>query len=92
MTSFSSGQEELDDPLLQVELAESPCGYLARLKGDLVAETVGVLWGVEPLLRNEARICLDLSGVTAVDPAGLKAALTLVQALHAFGGRLTLGD
>jgi hypothetical protein len=43
MMSLSSGPEDVDDPLLHVELAGSPRGYLARLKGDLVAETVGVL-------------------------------------------------
>ena len=65
--------EGRDAPLLQVELAESPHGYLARFRGDLVAETTGVLWGIEPILLNETRVSLDLSGVTSVDQAGLKA-------------------
>jgi ABC-type transporter Mla MlaB component len=58
--------------------------------GDLVAETTGVLWGMEPILRNEPRVSFDLSGITSVDRAGLGAALKLVEALHALGGRLML--
>jgi ABC-type transporter Mla MlaB component len=76
-------------PLLEVELAESPRGYLARFRGDLVAETTAVLWGIEPMLLNETRVSIDVSGVTSVDQAGLKAALKLVEALHAFGGSLS---
>lgn len=43
-------------PRLEVELAESPRGYLARFRGDLVADTMAVLWGIEPILLNETRI------------------------------------
>jgi hypothetical protein len=86
--TLSSGTDEA--PLFEVELAESPSGYLARFRGDLVAETLGVLWGIEPILLNEPRVSLDLSGVTSVDRAGLEAALKLVEALHTFGGRLIL--
>lgn len=78
-------------PLLQVELAEGPRGYLARFTGDLVAETTGVLWGMEPNPAQRDPRVLDLSGVTSVDQAGLKAALNLVEVLHACGGRLTIG-
>ncbi len=78
-----------DAPLLEVELAESPGGYLARFRGDPVAETMAVLWGIEPMLLNETRVSFDVSGVTSVDQAGLKAALKLVGALHTFGERLT---
>jgi ABC-type transporter Mla MlaB component len=88
LSSEATGPEA---PLLQVELVDSPRGYLARFSGDLVAETTGVLWGIEPILLNETRISVDLSGVTSVDQAGLKATLKLIEALHAFGGKLTLG-
>jgi len=90
MTS-SCGPAGRDSALLQVELVEVPRGYLARFRGDLVAETTGVLWGIEPILLNETRVSLDFSGVTSVDQAGLKATLNLVEALHACGGRLTIG-
>lgn len=89
--TLDRGLEGRDAPLLQVELAESPRGYLARFRGDLVAETAGVLRGIEPILVNETRVSLDLSGVTSVDQVGLEAALNLVEALHAYGGRLTIG-
>lgn len=89
--TLSSGPEGRDAPLLQVELAESPRGYCARFTGDLVGETTGVLWGIEPLLLYENLVSLDLSGVRSVDQAGLKAALNLVEAVHAYGGRLTIG-
>ena len=89
--SVAALTEGRDAPLLQVELAESPRGYLARFTGDLVAETTGVLRGIEPILLNETRVSLDLSGVTSVDQAGLRAALNLVEVLHACGGRLTIG-
>jgi len=89
--AFSAGTGGLDSPLLEIELAESPAGYVAQFRGDLVAETTGALWGIERLLLNEPRVSLDLSGVRSVDRAGLKAALRFVEALHAFGGRLTIG-
>jgi ABC-type transporter Mla MlaB component len=89
--TLCAGPDGLEAPLLQVELGERPYGYLARFRGELVAETMGVLWDIEPLLLNESRISLDLSGVTSVDQAGLIAALKLVEALHSFGGRLSLG-
>lgn len=76
-------------PRLEVELAESPGGYLARFRGDLVADTMAVLWGIEPILLNETRVSFDVSGVTSVDQAGLKAALKLVEALHTCGGHLS---
>ena len=79
-----------DTPLLQIELAECSDGCLAMFRGDLVAETTGALWGVEPILVNEARVALDLSGVTSVDRAGLEAALGMVGVLHTTGGRISI--
>jgi ABC-type transporter Mla MlaB component len=80
-----------DVPLLQIELLESPSGCLARLSGDLVGETTAGLWSIEPMLTNEARVVLDLSGITTIDSAGLEATLRLMDAIRNFGGRLTIG-
>jgi ABC-type transporter Mla MlaB component len=77
--------------MLRIELVEGPRGCLARLSGDLVGETSACLWSIEPMLINEARVALDLSGITSIDGAGLEAALRLMGAIHAFGGRLTIG-
>ena len=51
-------------PLLEIELMEIANGCLARLSGDLVSETRAALWSIEPMLANEARVALDVSGVT----------------------------
>jgi ABC-type transporter Mla MlaB component len=79
-------------PLLEIELMEISQGCLARLSGDLVAETRAGLWSIEPMLANEARVALDVSGVTSIDGPGLEAALRLMHAVHAFGGTVTLGS
>jgi ABC-type transporter Mla MlaB component len=79
-------------PLLEIELMEISHDCLARLSGDLVAETRAGLWSIEPMLANEARVALDVSGVTSIDGPGLEAALRLMHAVHAFGGTVTLGS
>ena len=79
-------------PLLEIELMEISHGCLARLSGDLVAETRVGLWSIEPMLANEARVALDVSGVTSIDGPGLEAALRLMHAVHTFGGTVTLGS
>ena len=79
-------------PLLEIELMEISHGCLARLSGDLVAETRAGLWSIEPMLANEARVALDFSGVTSIDGSGLEAALGLMYAAHAFGGTVTFGS
>jgi hypothetical protein len=88
--TLSSGSEALSPTMLQEELAEGPRGYLVRLRGDLVCQTAGVLWGIETVLPNGARVALDFLDVRSVDQAGMTAALSLVEAVHAFGGRVTL--
>jgi ABC-type transporter Mla MlaB component len=77
--------------MLRIELVEGPRGCLVRFSGDLVGDTSVCLWSIEPMLINEARVTLDLSGITSIDVAGLEAALRLMGAIHAFGGRLTIG-
>ena len=79
-------------PLLEIELMEISHGCLARLSGDLVAETRAGLWSIEPILANEARAALDVSGVMSIDGPGLEAALRLMHALHTFGGSVTFGS
>jgi len=79
-------------PLLEIELMEISHGCLARLSGDLVAETRAGLWSIEPMLGNEAHVALDVSGVTSIDGPGLEAALRLMHAVHTFGGTVTFGS
>ena len=79
-------------PLLEIELMEISHGCLARLSGDLVAETRAGWWSIEPMLANEARVALDVSGVTSIDGPGLEAALRLMHAVHTFGGTVTFGS
>ena len=42
------------------------------------------------MLVNEAHVTLDLSGVTSIDGAGLLALVRVIDAVLAFGGRLTI--
>jgi hypothetical protein len=43
------------------------------------------------MLANEAGVALDVSGVTSIDGAGLEATVRLIDAIHTFGGKLTIG-
>jgi len=88
----SENAADKEAPLLEIELMEIANGCLARLSGDLVSETRAALWSIEPMLANEARVALDVSGVTSIDGSGLEAALRLMHAVHIFGGTVTLGD
>jgi ABC-type transporter Mla MlaB component len=88
---FDEKAADKETPLLKIELVEIANGCLARVSGDLVSETRAGLWGIEPMLANEARVALDLSGVTSVDGAGLEAVLRLMHAVHTFGGTVTFG-
>lgn len=82
-----------DAPLLEIELLEDTSGgCLARMSGHLVGETASALWSIEPMMANEARVVLDLSGVTTIDSAGLEATVRLMDAIRAFGGSLTIGS
>jgi ABC-type transporter Mla MlaB component len=79
-------------PLLQIELLENASGgCLARMSGHLVGETIAALGSIEPMMANEARVVLDLSGVVAIDGAGLEATVRLMDTIRAFGGSLTIG-
>jgi anti-anti-sigma regulatory factor len=75
-------------PLLEIELAESSEGLLARFVGVIVAETAPVVRSIEPMLINEARVVLDFCGVTGMDGVGLQAAVKLMDAVYTFGGKL----
>jgi ABC-type transporter Mla MlaB component len=79
-------------PFLQIELLEGTCGgCLARMSGHLIGDTAAALWSIEPMMANEARVVLDLSGVVTIDSAGLEATVKLMDAIRAFGGTLTIG-
>jgi ABC-type transporter Mla MlaB component len=83
-------QNEL--PLLRIEiLGDISGGCLARMSGHLVRDTVAALWSIEPTMANEARVVLDLSGVVAIDSAGLEATVQLMDAIRSFGGSLRVG-
>jgi hypothetical protein len=79
-------------PLLEIELAESSEGFLARFVGVIVAETAAVVRSIEPMLINEARVILDFCGVTGMDGAGLQAAVKLLDSVYTFGGRLIVAE
>jgi hypothetical protein len=79
-------------PMLEIELAESSEGFLARFVGAVVAETSAVVRSIEPMLINEARVVLDFCGVTGMDGAGLQAAVRLMDAIYTFGGSLTVAE
>jgi ABC-type transporter Mla MlaB component len=89
--TFSEGKPDHVAPLLEIELMEIANGCLARFSGDLVSETAAGVWSIEPMLANEARVALDVSGVTSIDGSGLEAALRLMHAVHTCGGTVTFG-
>jgi ABC-type transporter Mla MlaB component len=89
--TFSKETADNEAPFLEIELVEISNGCLARFSGDLVAETRAGLWSIEPMLANEVRVALDVSGVTSIDGSGLEAALRLMNAVHTFGGTVTFG-
>jgi anti-anti-sigma regulatory factor len=86
----SRDRDSVDDhsALLEVHLVSGPEGCVARFTGDLIEETRSVVWGVEEILRNDARVVLDLSGITSFDAHGLEAALALMDAVRSVGGAL----
>ena len=43
------------------------------------------------MMANEALVVLDLSGVVAIDSAGLEATIRFMDAIQAFGGSLRIG-
>ena len=90
---MTPSEQEADNqpPFLEIELVEIPKGCLARFSGDLVAETRAGLWSIEPMLANEVRVALDVSGVTSIDGSGLEVARRLISAVHTFGGTVTFG-
>jgi hypothetical protein len=77
---------------LEVQLISGPEGCRARFAGDLIEGTRAAVWGVEQILLHDARVVVDLSGITSFDSLGLEAALGLMDAVRSFGGKLTIGD
>jgi hypothetical protein len=76
---------------LEVQLLSGPDGCVARFFGDLVGKTRMVLWEIGEILRNDASVVLDFSGVTSFDNLGLEAAFGLVDTVRSSGGRVTIG-
>jgi hypothetical protein len=76
---------------LEVQLFSGPDGCVARFFGDLVDQTRMVVREIEEILRHDARVTLDFSGVTSFDNLGLEAALGLMDTVRSSGGRLTIG-
>ena len=76
---------------LEVQLFSGPDGCVARFFGDLVDQTRMVVREIEEILRHDARVTLDFSGVTSFDNLGLEAALGLMDTVRSSGGRVTIG-
>ena len=81
----------LDSPSGHRRAAPIPGACVARFFGDLVGQTRMVVQETEEILRNDARVVLDFSGVTSFDNLGLEAALGLVDTVRSSGGRVTIG-
>ena len=90
-TEHGSNRRENAIGRLEVQLLSGPDGCVARVFGDLVGKTRMVLWEIGEILRNDASVVLDFSGVTSFDNLGLEAALCLVDTVRASGGRVTIG-
>lgn len=86
-----SGRRENAVGRLEVQLYSGPEGCVAQFFGDLVDQTRMVVREIGEILRNDARVALDLSGVTSFDHLGLAAALALVDTVRSSGGRVTIG-
>jgi ABC-type transporter Mla MlaB component len=79
-------------PRIEIALIEGSDGCIARISGDMIAESTVAIGSIESMLVNETHVTLDLSGITSIDNAGLIAAMRLIDAVLAFGGRLTMGE
>jgi hypothetical protein len=86
-----SGRLENAVGRLEVQLYSGPDGCVAQFLGDLVDQTRIVVREIGEIIRNDARVVLDLSGVTSFDTLGLEAALGLVDTVRSSGGRVTIG-
>lgn len=86
------GPDRMENPIvrLEVQLFSGLDGCVARFFGDLVGQTRMVLWEIGEILRNDASVVLDFSGVTSFDNLGLEAALGLVDTVRSSGGRVTI--
>jgi ABC-type transporter Mla MlaB component len=79
-------------PRLEITLIGGSDGCTARISGEVIAETTVALGSIESMLVNEAHVILDFSGITSIDDAGLLAVVRVIDAVLAFGGRLTIGE
>jgi len=74
---------------LDIEVYEARHGFVARLIGDLVADTTLALVQLERALVATSQVVIDLSGVTTLDDSGLEALMRLVKARHDAGTVIT---
>jgi ABC-type transporter Mla MlaB component len=74
---------------LDIEVYEERRGFVARLIGDLVAETTLALVQLERSLVTISEVIIDLSGVTTLDDPGLEALMHLVKHRHDAGAAVT---
>jgi ABC-type transporter Mla MlaB component len=79
-------------PRLEITLIGGSDGCTARISGEVIAETTVALGSIESMLVNEAHVILDFSGITSIDEAGLLAVVRVIDAVLAFGRRLTIGE
>jgi ABC-type transporter Mla MlaB component len=86
-----SGRLENAAGRLEVQLYSGPDRCVVQFFGDLVDQTRMVVREIGEIVRNDARVVLDLSGVTSFDNLGLEAALELVDTVRSSGGRVTIG-
>ena len=91
-TGRDPGRMENPVGWLEVQLFSGSGECVARFFGDLVGQTRMVVREIGEILRNDARVVLDFSGVTSFDNLGLEAALGLVDTVRSSGGRVTIGD
>jgi ABC-type transporter Mla MlaB component len=74
---------------LDIEVYEARHGFVARVIGDLVAETTFALVQLERALVAASQVVIDLSGVTTLDDPGLEALMHLVKHRHDAGAVIT---
>jgi len=74
---------------LDIEVYDERRGFVARLIGDLVAETTLALVQLERSLVTISEVIIDLSGVTTLDDPGLEALMHLVKTRHDAGASIT---
>lgn len=80
-----------NDEALQISISARDSAILARLQGELDLATGATLVDrVRPELTPGASLVLDMRGVDFVDSSGLRALITLEQAVTESGGAVSI--